>query len=102
MKIYNKLVRDKIPDIMLNNGVKPVIQILDDKDYLAALERKLNEEVDEYHKDKNIEELADILEVVYALCEAQGFTLGDLMNTYKKKHDERGGFSEKIFLVGEE
>lgn len=102
MRIYNKLVRNKIPDIMLNNGVKPVIQILDDKDYLAALERKLNEEVDEYHNDKNIEELADILEVVYALCEAQGFTLEDLMNTYKKKHDERGGFSEKIFLVGEE
>lgn len=102
MKLYNKLVRDKIPEIMISNGVTPVTKTLNDADYIAALEKKLNEEVDEYHKDKNIEELADILEVVYALCEAQGFTVKDLLNTYEKKHDERGGFSEKIFLVGEE
>lgn len=99
MKIYNKLVRDKIPEIMISNGVTPTTKILNDAEYIAALEKKLNEEVDEYHNDKNIEELADILEVVYALCEAQGYTLNSLKNTYEEKHAERGGFSEKIFLI---
>ena len=99
MKLYNKLVRDKIPEIMISNGVTPVTETLNDADYIAALEKKLNEEVDEYHNDKNIEELADILEVVYALCEAQGYTLEDFKNTYEKKYAERGGFSEKIFLI---
>ena len=63
MKTYNKLVRDKIPEIMLASGVKPVTKTLNPEEYTLFLEKKLDEEVAEYHKDKNVEELADILEV---------------------------------------
>ena len=79
MQVYNKLVRDKIPEIIVSNGEKPIIQILDDKKYRFHLEQKLNEEVNEYHESKCIEELADILEVVYALCEMDGYTQDDLI-----------------------
>lgn len=102
MQVYNKMVRDKIPEIMVNNGEKPIIQILDDKEYRFNLEQKLNEEVNEYHESKRIEELADILEVVYALCELNGYTQEDLMDVYQQKHAERGGFSKKIFLIRKE
>lgn len=102
MQVYNKLVRDKIPEIIVSNGEKPIIQILDDKKYRFHLEQKLNEEVNEYHESKCIEELADILEVVYALCEMDGYTQDDLEGVYQKKHVERGGFSKKIFLIRKE
>ena len=67
MTIYNKLVRDKIPEIMLSKGETPITKILDNVEYIAFLEKKLDEEVAEYHNSQDIEELADILEVVYAL-----------------------------------
>ena len=101
MAIYNKLVRNKIPQIMISNGVTPVVEILNDTDYVAALEKKLDEEVNEYHKSKSIEELADVLEVIYALCESQGCSVKELLSIYQSKHNERGGFSEKIFLIKE-
>ncbi|MBE6626486.1 MAG: phosphoribosyl-ATP pyrophosphohydrolase [Ruminococcaceae bacterium] len=94
-----KLVRDKIPEIIRCSGEEPVTRIMDDGEYLIALEKKLDEEVAEYHESHDVEELADVLEVVYALCEAQGKTIDDLMRVYSKKHEERGGFKEKIFLI---
>lgn len=96
---YNKLVRDKIPEIITANGEKAVIRILEDEEYITALEKKLDEEVSEYHESKETEELADILEVIYALCEAKGHPQKELMQVYEKKHNERGGFSKKIFLL---
>ena len=72
--IYNKLVRDKIPSIIESQGKTPKVCILDDDAYALALERKLDEEVGEFHKEKNPEELADILEVVSALAENLGCT----------------------------
>lgn len=66
------------------------------------MEQKLNEEVNEYHESKCIEELADILEVVYALCAMDGYTQDDLEDVYQKKHKERGGFSKKFFLIRKE
>jgi predicted house-cleaning noncanonical NTP pyrophosphatase (MazG superfamily) len=102
MKKYNKLVRDKIPEIMLASGAKPVTKILDDKEYTLYLEKKLDEEVAEYHRDKNLEELADILEVVYALCENSGHSVDELSSVYSKKHNARGGFAKRIFLVCDE
>ncbi len=102
MKKYNKLVRDKIPEIMLSSGAKPVTKILNDDEYILYLEKKLDEEVTEYHQDKNLEELADILEVIYALCENQGYSKDKLLSVYRKKHQDRGGFAKKIFLIGDE
>lgn len=100
--IYNKLVRDKIPSIIESQGKTPKVCILDDDAYAFALERKLDEEVAEFHKDKNLEELADILEVVYALAENLGCTKEELLEIYRKKHDERGGFRQRILLISNE
>ena len=94
----NKLVRDKIPEIIEADGRTCKIHILSDEEYLSALEEKLNEEVAEYQKDKNLEEMADVLEVLQAICIARGYTLEELEALRKKKADDRGGFSEKIFL----
>lgn len=94
---YNKLVRDKIPEIISENGEKPVIRILDNTEYTTCLEKKLDEEVSEYHETREIEELADILEVVYALGEAQGYSVDKLMTIYKKSTGNVGGFLRKYF-----
>lgn len=99
---FNKLVRDNIPEIIAKNGEKAIIRKLEDNEYRYCLEKKLDEEVSEYHESKKLEELADILEVVYSLCEANGYTVNDLLLTYQKKHNERGGFSKKIFLISKE
>ena len=98
LKTYNKLVRDKIPDIISQDGKKAVSHILSEKDYIAELDKKLIEEVNEYLKDKNMEEMADVLEVLYAVCKARGYTINELEAKRKEKAEERGGFQEKIFL----
>ena len=98
MPIYNKLVRDKIPEIIRQSNKIPVTHILDDEAYLSALDRKLDEECAEYHSDRNLEELADILEVVYAIAEAKGCSAQRLEALRREKAAKRGGFKEKIFL----
>ena len=99
MKTYNNLVRDKIPQIIEDKGGQAQIRILSDEEYRIYLEAKLDEEVGEYHRDQTPEELADILEVVYALADAKGISREALMEVYRKKHDERGGFKKKLFLI---
>ena len=100
--IYNKLVRDQIPAIIEANGQKPVTRILDEEEYMAALEQKLDEEVQEFHRDQNLEELADILEVIYALTEAKGHSVAELAEACDRKRNARGGFRDRIFLVSNE
>ena len=94
----NKLVRDKIPEIIENTGKSCVTHVLNDEEYIAALEVKLNEEVTEYQNDKNLEEMADVLEVLQALCIARGYSLEELETVRAKKVNERGGFEKRIFL----
>lgn len=102
MTVYNKLVRDRIPQIIEAQGQKPSVRILDTEEFIHCLEKKLDEEVAEYHRDKNAEELADILEVVIALSEAIGCTREELAAIYRQKHDARGGFQERIFLISKD
>jgi predicted house-cleaning noncanonical NTP pyrophosphatase (MazG superfamily) len=102
MTVYNKLVRDNIPKIIEETGGKAEIRILSDEEYRTFLEAKLDEEVGEYHRDKTAEELADILEVVYALASAIGCSREELQAIYQKKHDARGGFEKKILLMSSE
>lgn len=97
-----KLVRDKIPDIISWSGKIPIVEILSDEDYLIELNKKLNEEVAEYHEDNSIEELADILEVLIAICEAKGYSMDDLLTWRYLKKFERGGFADRIFWLGNE
>lgn len=99
--VYEKLVRDLIPDLIAAQGEKPNIRMLDDAEYRDCLSRKLDEEVQEFHKENNLEELADILEVVYALAEINGGR-EELESIYAQKHEARGGFSKRIFLISKE
>lgn len=99
---FHKLVRDKIPQIIESQGEKANIRILDDGEYAECLERKLDEEVGEYHAERNVEELADILEVVYALAENLGCSREQLMEVYQNKHIQRGGFHDRFFLISKE
>lgn len=98
MKTYNKLVRDKIPQIITADGKQANTRTLNDKDYLNELIKKLKEEVEELEKDPSVEELADIKEVVIAIREALGILAGELELQRRKKADERGRFKMKIFL----
>jgi predicted house-cleaning noncanonical NTP pyrophosphatase (MazG superfamily) len=99
MPIYNKLVRDKIPEIIEKNGEKPIICILDDEEYKRELDKKILEEINEYLATDDVEELADVLEVMYAILEYKKVSTSDLEKIRENKKEKRGGFSEKIFLV---
>ena len=96
---HNKLVRDRIPEIIEASGKTCVTKILSDEEYLNMLDVMLDEELAEYHQDQNIEELADLLEVIYAVAAARGYTLEQLEEVRANKTEKRGGFQKKIFLV---
>lgn len=102
MKTYNKLVRDKIPKIIEASGARCKTKILSDKEYLAALNAKLDEELAEYHESGEIEELADLLEVIYAITLAKGYTVPQLEFKKTRKGEERGHFFKKIMLLSVE
>ena len=98
-KIYNKLVRDRIPEIIEASGAECKTEILSDEEYLKMIDAKLDEELAEYHKDKNLEELADLLEVIHAATAARGYTLEELERVRAEKFQKRGGFEKKILLI---
>ena len=99
MKIYNKLVRDRIPDIIEKSGGTCEIEIVNGKEKQELLENKLLEEVNEYMEDKNLEELADVMEVLFALANELGYSEEDLLNKRNEKLQERGGFKDGIVLL---
>ena len=96
--VHNKLVRDNIPEIIKQAGKIPVTHTLPDDEYLSELDKKLNEECAEYQADKNIEELADMLEVMYAIAEARGWSVSELEAVRREKAEKRGAFERRIFL----
>ena len=96
---YYKLVRDRIPEIIEGKGKACITETLPDDQYLEMIDKKLDEELAEYHADKNLEELADLIEVIYAAAKARGYTLEELESTRVKKAAERGAFDEKILLL---
>lgn len=96
---YNKLVRDKIPQIIEASGKTCETEVLSGERYLEMLDKKLNEELAEYQQEKSLEELADLLEVLYAVAVARGYSLKELEQVRAEKKDKRGGFAEKIFLI---
>ena len=97
-KTYNKLVRDRIPEIIKNNGQECVTEILSTEEYITALDVKLREEMEEYQRDKSIDELADLLEVVYSVAKSRGWSVEELEEVRKNKSEKRGGFEKRIFL----
>lgn len=95
---YHKLVRDRIPQIIEESGKKCECRILSDREYLAMLDEKLNEELAEYQADKSLEELADLLEVMMAAARARGASFDEVERLRKEKAAKRGGFEKKILL----
>ena len=99
---YNKLVRDNIPEIIHKNGKGVQFRHLSDAEFKIYLEKKLDEEVAEFHESKSLEELADIVEVLYALAEVHGHTVFELGRMRRRKLREKGGFEKRICLEGVE
>ena len=95
---YNKLVRDKIPEIIRGKGETPITHIANDEEYWNKLKEKLTEEVNEFFKESNPEELADILEVIYAICDYLKISKEDLEKIREEKAEKRGAFEKKIIL----
>lgn len=104
MKKYNKLVRDKIPEIIKSSGKKAVVQELDLGEYAQKLDEKLREEMNEYFdsSDNEIEELADLIEVVYAIAESKGCSINEFERIRREKREQRGGFESRLMLVESE
>ena len=98
-KVYNKLVRDNIPDIIEACNKKCKTEIVKGEELERLLNEKLQEEVDEYIASNEIEELADIMEVIYSILHNRGVTVGELETMRLKKKEERGGFSKGIKLL---
>ena len=97
---YKKLVRDKIPEIIKQNGEEPICRILEDEEYLKELNIKLLEEANEFIEARNVEELADIMEVLDALVKVYNINWVDVKKEQESKKDKRGAFENKIYLEG--
>ena len=101
-KIYNKLVRDNVPEIIIANGGEPVYRVLGDEEYWEYLLKKDNEELEEVKQadslDERKKELSDKLELIRAMAEYNGFSLQDIIEEADKKKFKNGGFSQKLLL----
>ena len=95
---YNKLVRDKIPELIEADGKILAMEILSDESFVKMVDAKMDEELAEYHKDQNLEELADILELIYTATVARGFSIEELENVRRIKAEKNGTFEKKIYL----
>lgn len=105
MKTYNKLIRDKIPQVMDKKSVTYSVRRLNDQEYVEKLNEKLQEELDEYFaagEESQVEELADLVELVYAILENKGVSIDQFEKVRLKKREERGGFKEKLLLISTE
>ncbi len=100
--VYNKLIRDKIVDIIEKDGKKAIVSTLNDEQYKIELLKKLLEEANEVANSSNsnemLEELADVLEVIRYLAKINGKELNDIVAIADEKKEKRGGFDDKVFL----
>lgn len=103
MPIYNKLVRDKIPEIIKSSGKELSTKYLNELEYKKELRKKLFEEIVEYQEAKTdeqaLEELADVLEILHSLTLIHGANFSKVEKIRERKFEERGGFLDKVFLV---
>lgn len=98
--IYNKLVRDRIPEnINSMKGKKCNFKILNNNEYLKELDKKLFEEAHEFIEEHSIEELADLMEVIFAIMKDRNISIEDIENARKIKNNEKGSFNDKIYLI---
>lgn len=98
MKVYDKLVRDRIPEIIESCGNKCEVEVVSDEVALEYLYKKLNEEVSELLEDKNLDEIADCLEVLFAIGGKYGYSEDEVLGRRNEKKLERGGFEYNLVL----
>lgn len=96
---YNKAVRDRIPEIIKSSGKECSVKKVSDKEFLPYMENKLLEEVNEYLESREIEELADILEVICRITELKGVSIDEVEKIQSAKSFERGSFSKNYILI---
>lgn len=96
---YNKLVRDKIPQICLDQGLMPLTRTLSEGEFVTELKKKLQEEVSEFMEHGDPAELVDLLEVIYALAAVYGVTREQLEDMRLRKAKARGGFEDRVYLL---
>lgn len=97
-KTYNKLVRDNIPKIIKQQGNIPITKILNDEEHIKYLNKKLLEEVTEYLEDYSIDELCDVIDIIYEIIKANGFSSSEINKTRENKKLKNGAFDNKILL----
>lgn len=102
MENINKLVRDNVPSIIESKGKVCQFKKLGYQEYLEELDKKLDEEVAEYHASKSIEELADIVEVIHAICKSSGVSVSELERVRKEKAEHKGKFRNRTYLISTE
>lgn len=95
---YNKLVRDRIPEIIEKNGKKAIVEELGDQACKKYLDEKLREELEEYLASDSVDELADMVEVIYAILKCKGVDANDFVSIRKRKAKERGAFDKRLLL----
>ena len=95
---YEKLVRDKVPEIIKQRGDTPITHIAAEQEYWLKLKEKLVEEVQEFNQAETAEELADIFEVIDAICAYKNFEQAEIRKLQQVKADKRGKFKERIIL----
>ena len=98
MRVFNKLVRDKIPDIIKAKGEQPQIRKLSKIEFRQEINKKLQEEVSEFLADESMEELADIQEVIHGILLSMDKNFEELERIRLEKKEKRGGFEQQIFL----
>jgi len=96
---HQKLVRDRIPQIIEESGKSCRTRILSREEYLTMLDRKPTEELAEYQESKSMEEIADLLEVIRAVVKARGSSMEEVEGIRREKAEKRGGFEERVFLM---
>ena len=100
-KIFNKLVRDNIPNIIDNNGEVAVTRVLADEQYKKELYKKLLEEANEVinsTEEETLEELADVLEILSSIASLNNKSIEDIIEIARMKREKRGGFQKRLFL----
>jgi len=93
-----KLVRDKIPTIIVENDQMPEFYVAEEPEYERRLLDKMVEELEEFRENPCIEEAADMCEVFSAICEHWGFGIAEVIETAEDKAEDRGRFTRRFIL----
>jgi len=97
--IYNKAIRDKIPEIIKKSGKTGIFRQLTNEEFLSELEKKLNEEIQEYFLNRSIEEFADMIEIIYRIIELRNIDKEEFEKIRIEKMRKNGGFTKNLFLL---